>query len=377
MTAKEDHTAVKAAEDDETVEAGERRRDVASDSTESIMMADMSKDATNPSMELNVAYQALEHVRQANVAIEFGGQCIDDKQCVPCLRESNHPRRWVMRQRAIPCLTCGTPVCSSHCCRDLSKENISICTACSKFFSFDFLVRAVDDPYEDRRKLMNSMLDVYDRALLILRYSSQYIDQIATSLKHSTKRNNRIGFGSSATGLVSGITGVAAAATIWTPVGPPLLLASILFGGGATAVSASSEAVNYRSEPNKMADRIIVLHGMVHSISSLVMIYDDDNGTLPDNTKERDESKPGARNWTRATMNALKPLTAGALSAASVVMEARVMQSTVQKIRAGNPCEKAETLKTIEREIERLPETSFVAKECRKYFMMDDAELNR
>lgn len=381
--ANEDCTMTKAAaEDDEaTEEAGERTR------RNEATAIDPVSNSTTCMMELNVAYQALEHVRLANVAIEFGGQCIDEKQCVPCLREqsnqNNKRRSWAaVRQRVNPCLTCGTPVCSTrHCCPDLSKEHISICNECSKFFSFDFLVAAADDSYNDRRELMNAMLDVYDRALLILQYSSQYIPEVVTSLQQNTKRNNRIGIGSSATGIVSGITGVAAAATIWTPVGPPLLLASILFGGGATAASASSEAVNYRSEPNQMANKIIVLHGMAHSISSLVMIYegdDDGNGTglLDDKTNKQGHDEPAAaRNWTRATMNVLKPLTAGALSAASLVMEAKELQSTVQKVRAGNPCAKAETLKTIQRDIARLPETNFVAKECRKYFLMDDAEL--
>ena len=57
--------------------------------------------------------------------------------------------------------------------------------------------------------------------------------------------------------------------TIFTPVGPPLLIASILFGGGATAGSAGSEAVNYHCSANKMCDTIIALHGMLHSISRL------------------------------------------------------------------------------------------------------------
>ena len=57
------------------------------------------------------------------------------------------------------------------------------------------------------------------------------------------KRHDRVSVGSSATGLLSGVVGVAAAATIFTPVGPPLLLASILFGTSGAAVAAGSEAV--------------------------------------------------------------------------------------------------------------------------------------
>jgi hypothetical protein len=72
--------------------------------------------------------------------------------------------------------------------------------------------------------------------------------------------------GSSSAGLISGVLGIAAAVTIITPAGPPLLIASLLFGGSATAVSTGTEARNYYSEPNKLAGRIQALHGMVHAI---------------------------------------------------------------------------------------------------------------
>ena len=65
---------------------------------------------------------------------------------------------------------------------------------------------------------------------------------------------------------MSGVLGIAAAASILTPAGPPLLIASLVFGGGATSVQMGNEAMNYFSEPNKLADRIIALHGMTLSI---------------------------------------------------------------------------------------------------------------
>ena len=46
-------------------------------------------------------------------------------------------------------------------------------------------------------------------------------------------------------------------------------------------------------------------------------------------------------------MNALKPLTAGALSAVSIVTESRELKANLAQIAAGNPCEKAERLKNI------------------------------
>ena len=61
---------------------------------------------------------------------------------------------------------------------------------------------------------------VYDRALLVLIYSIQFIDEVAVALEENVARHNKVGLGSSATGVVSGGLWVAAAATIFTPVGP-------------------------------------------------------------------------------------------------------------------------------------------------------------
>jgi len=78
--------------------------------------------------------------------------------------------------------------------------------------------------------MIGRMVDVYDRVLLVLRYSVQFIDDIADKLEHGSKRNDRVGITGTTSGLFSGIAGVAAAATILTPAGPPLLIASLLFG---------------------------------------------------------------------------------------------------------------------------------------------------
>jgi hypothetical protein len=142
-------------------------------------------------------------------------------------------------------------------------------------------------------------------------------------------------------------------------VGPPLLLASILFGGGATAVNAGSEAVNYRCEPNKMADRILTLHSIISSIANLPDAMDNEEKTEEEKraiymTKEKTQKR---LHLTRAAMNGLKPLTAGALSAISIVTEARELKNTVDRIRAGNPCDKAERLVGIRDEVDHLPKT--------------------
>mmetsp|Transcript_12180 Transcript_12180/g.35659 ORF Transcript_12180/g.35659 Transcript_12180/m.35659 type:complete len:768 (-) Transcript_12180:84-2387(-) len=265
-----------------------------------------------------------------------------------------------------------------------------------------------------RQRHVHSVLDAYDHALLLLRYSCQFIPGIASSLRNNAKRNNRIGLGSSATSLVSGITGVAAGLTIFTPVGPPLLIASVLFGGGATAASAGSEAVNYKCEPTRLAKRIITLNAVVQSIGRLMdvmalkieeeettdvgdteQIDDNDsedsfssssgkvscagNGDNSDPKPEtaakgegkavtaivsttggqvsKNASKHSSKMWSRATTNAMRAphltiLIAGALSAFTVALEAREMAVTVKRINAGHPCDKADLLEEIRRELE-------------------------
>jgi hypothetical protein len=352
--------------------------------------------------ELNVAFESLEQVRLANIDVEFNGINVEQRQCIACLRESiqltgttgpdgevgmatpkRGLRKHLPRNKAVPCLTCGTPVCPRHRSADFKREQITICVECSRFLGFDFLVDAGDIPEIDRRQLMNSMLDVYDRGVLVLRYSSQFIGDISDSLQSNNRRNTKVGVGSSASGLVSGVTGVVAACTILTPIGPPLLIASVLFGGAGATASSASGAVNYHCQANKMANTIFVLHGMVRSILRLVPSADAIFfGEGRDETSRQDMKMAGslqkvgggtgksAQNWSRAASNVIKPLTAGALSAASVVMEAREMKISIQQLRSGSPCERAEELRRIEKEILLLPETNVVADECKKYFML-------
>ena len=341
---------------------------------------------SSQTMELNVAFESLERVRLANVHVEFNGIHVEPRQCIACLRESIQQtrtastkrglRKHLPRNRAAACLTCGTPVCPRHRSADFKREQITVCAECSRFLGADFLADAVDLPEDDRRRLMNSLLDVYDRSVLVLRYSSQFIGDVSESLQSNSRRNTKVGVGSSASGLVSGVTGVVAACTILTPIGPPLLIASVLFGGTATAASSASGAVNYHCQPNKMANTIFVLHGMVRSILRLVLPSADgetsDMSVVGSLQKAGGGTGKSAQNWTRAASNAIKPLTAGALSAASVVMEAREMKNSIQHLRSGSPCDRAEELRRIEKEVGSglFPATDVVADECKNIFFL-------
>lgn len=168
-------------------------------------------------MTLDVAYQSLEMVRKVNLQVEFEKE-VEEDHCVPCLRAEHSSNvvksrfgKWMSKKAAAPCLTCGSPVCSQHRSSDFGKQSISICSDCAHLFSVNFLVHNVmheQDPVEKKKRL-NNMLEVYDRALLVLLYSTQFIDDVVTALRGNTSRHNKIGLGSSATGVVAGSLGVA------------------------------------------------------------------------------------------------------------------------------------------------------------------------
>lgn len=173
------------------------------------------------------------------------------------------------RQKAntSPCLICASPSCTAHSSKSFRKEGITLCLQCEKLFELNFIVDCISapDPAE-RARHINHMIDCYDRCMLLLEYSSQFSEQIAKALEEQKQRQNTFGLASSSVGALSGVLGIAAAASILTPAGPPLLIASLFFGGSATTIQTGTEAMNYFSEPRKLADRVIALHGMALSL---------------------------------------------------------------------------------------------------------------
>jgi len=445
--------------------------------------AEMAKNST---MDLNIAYQSLEKMRKLNLELECseaGVFQVDHEACSACQIQKTHQSNYFPRlqqfmdtnkaeettqfprlqklwastkvakqqakepeprivlpriQKLIkdrkqsttePCLICASPCCSNHSSSIFRKEGITLCTTCERCFELDFIIDCVStaDPVE-RAKHIDRMVDLYDRSLLLLKYSSQYIEPIARGLESRKEQQNKIGLGSSSVGIVSGVLGVAAAATILTPAGPPLLIASLFFGGSATAVQTGSEAMNYFSEPRKLADRIIALHGMLRSILRVTSTLRDamlrhhirtdayaaegGNGehlTAEEMQKAIEKNKAGVlaganvgRSLTLGTAAAtgstvvtaeagvvgarastalsragtaaartirFARFAGGALSAAVLVMEANAIHATVKSIQAGNPCDKAEAIRKILKEIENreVPSTSDLDEECQAY----------
>ena len=196
----------------------------------------LQEESTDDStMSLNVAYEALETVRTLNLQAEFGESVkLDD--CLLCLRDPPPPIRGFRGQRVkaflnkkpTSCLTCGTHVCGTHRSAEFWKQSIVVCNDCAPLFSVPFMLEQVTLLDQSiRKKNMNHILEVYDRALILLKYSGQFIPDVAEALEANTSRHNKIGLGTSATGVLSGVVGVAAAgafpselnSTIYSPLG--------------------------------------------------------------------------------------------------------------------------------------------------------------
>jgi len=255
------------------------------------------------SMALNDAFMALEAMRKANLELELASMGkVDHRICTQCLRaqwakeerraaEGRKRRTWkhtfARRRTAIPCLVCASPVCANHQCPTFARDKVTICSECAPLFAVDFIFDIVFNEDKDhRRACIDKVIDSYDRATLIIKYSCQYIDDLAKALRDNTSRDNTVALGSSGIGLMSGITGAAAAAVhiaaaaaagaaILSPAGPPLFIASLIFGGTAAAASTSSEAVSYYSEPNQMANRLMALHELINSLLQVTVVLRD------------------------------------------------------------------------------------------------------
>lgn len=92
-------------------------------------------------------------------------------------------------------------------------------------------------------------------------------------------------------------------------------------------------------------------------------------------TKVAEAGAAGSRNarfFSRTTSNLLKSarfarFAGGAISGVTLVLEAKCMHDTIKAIRAGNPCDKAKTLRKIQEELYDLPLTADLDRECENY----------
>jgi hypothetical protein len=119
-------------------------------------------------------------------------------------------------------------------------------TSCESLFGTDFVTRILTSSalasHSNRAStstsslvhLVDQCMDVYDRAVLVLKYAAETsIDDLCTALHSATVRQNRVGLESSIAGIVSGVLGIVSCAT--------LLIASLVFGGSSAAAQTGTE----------------------------------------------------------------------------------------------------------------------------------------
>ena len=200
------------------------------------------------------------------------GEQKDEVKSEGDLNAPQSARRNILRKSPEPCLTCGHPTCNKHCSKAF-RGHIHICQHCAYLFDLDFLVDVITQTANNTEQCqakVDGLVDCYDRAKLSLEFISQFSDEVANSLESKAARANKIGVGSSATGIASGVAGVVGCgALLFPPVavaGVPLLIGSLVLGGGATAVQTGDSAARYFSQPNKIADKMVALHSMLLSL---------------------------------------------------------------------------------------------------------------
>lgn len=372
---------------------------------------------------------------------------------------NNASRKKMLQRKSTPrpCLTCGHPTCGNHTSPTFSTYHIPLCQPCAYLFELDFIVDVITQAsnngnMEECRHKVNDMIDCYDRAKLILTFTSQYTDDIAKALQSRKVTSNKIGASSSATGIVSGITGVVGCGALLFPpvaaVGVPLLIASLVFGGGATAAQ-TGDALNqkYFSEPRALADKMVSLHGMALSLLRIVEVLSysllHNHLNVNEYLDEEDQGSASRRDAlandirgllekhgvvTSVGVGALKtavvgsavaaevavaaeasvlsastlstgastvarnsrffgrigttagaslrfvPVAGGLLSAACIAVEGKELRKTLAQINDGNPCAKAEQILSIRDELNMLPDSSLIAGECHRVFVLAEKQ---
>jgi hypothetical protein len=204
-------------------------------------------------------------------------------------------------------------------------------------------------------------------------------------------------------------------------------------GISATAVQTGTEVKNrYFSEPHHLAGNIIALDGMLKNILKVADTLRDAvardkimtdrlngesaNSSLPETVAEvysqnkggllagmtagrlgmagmevgqmataAEAGTMGARNarfFSRTSSNLLRTarfarFAGGALSAFTLLLEAKCMNDTIQDIKAGNPCDKAKKLRSIKEGLEQIASTSDLDRECENYLEAMDKRDRR
>ena len=234
------------------------------------------------------------------------------------------------------CLTCGAPACAKHSSATFRKEaDVVVCHECAnvlQHFSSETTsssttaagVSSSSTGYssqssnhqqdksssshpnnnnnndQDEEVFVEKLIDLYDHAKLLLEFSLPYVPAIAQGLESEKTSHNKLKIGGSSVGIMSGVCGLAGlvlTTTTAVAVAPPLLIASVLFGTSATAVPLGTNvAARFFSQPNKMANRLLALYGIVLSVLVIVEQLQQENDNEIEH--QQDHSNPTTAGYT-------------------------------------------------------------------------------
>ncbi|KAL7555563.1 hypothetical protein ACA910_013039 [Epithemia clementina (nom. ined.)] len=355
--------------------------------------------------ELNAAFEACEKMRKLNLEVEcneLGIPC-DHSKCKQCMLEEGLAKKkeeaesksssyfptirignpFGKSNKTEPCLLCASPTCSaSHASKTFLKENVVLCLECESLFQTSE-GGLEDDMAIGLQQQLERLTDAYDRAFLLLRYSSQFIPELVKQLQEEESRDDKVNLGTSSVGVMTGLMGFAGAAALLTPAGPPLLLASFVFGTSNAAVGLGYSANKYywRSDsasPTQVANRLLTLYGfLLAAMERIVTVREQVQAdkTMGNVESSKDAEGGEGRNAyldalsqsftvTRRTNTTLlvtsaagytasgsvfeaigaAPVIGQAFSAAIIVLDYQTATSTLKKIQQGSVNEKAQML---------------------------------
>lgn len=321
-----------------------------------------------------------------------------------------------------PCITCGAPTCPKHTSKlklSASPQLNPVCTDCERLFTLHFVVDVLTASPAERPTLISRLVAAYNRSwtlfqLYYVHYNAAFNEDchmLADALHESQIQCHQLDVGGSSAGVLSGALGIAAAATVAVPVvGTPLLIASLILGGGAAAVQTTNHILHqHHFEPYQRACHILSLHSILQSILKVVqtlrdaLVHDQIRTSAvplvdvePLSELRRDHTQQALINGFavgRCSLAGVELVTAitaadasgvagatlvadvlpaanlarfagGALSAATVLVEAHVLTSNLQALRNGSPCAMAEALRTLDG---RFPTAQRLNSECQSY----------
>lgn len=363
---------------------------------------EVSSSTKKRSVVLNAAYESVETMRRLNLELQCQERGIeitseeDYNKCTTCLLNPEEEKAGgylpsftitgaskTKKKKATPCLVCATPCCTTHRSKSFWQESLVVCCDCESVFTLEFAVDVLSNE-KNLQPAVERLVDLYDRTLLLLQYSSPFVPEICNKLLQEEKRQNLTSFGTSTVGVTCGIVGAAA---FVTPVGPPLLLGSLLFGTSATAVQVGSDARYFALPAQQLANRILALYGMLESVlrirNTLQAVVEaaaspgretdpsststKNNKVLPPPKQKEEDTFFGKTAGRLLKTGVGRIVVSSTLSAAFLVWDTKILNQTVSAIRQGNRSDKAERLEEIRDELATVPKTNELDEEFRGF----------